>query len=69
MEDLFSPVGKDNCLFFYFLSVISFALFLFVLVSTLFMKNNRMSMVFASLSPLVAYYMYRLMYSMCIRSL
>jgi len=69
MNDLFSPLGKENCLVFYLLSVLMFVIFVVAIVSALFMKNGRVNMMMASLSPLVAYYMYRLLYSMCEKSL
>lgn len=69
MQDLFSPLGKDNCVFLYYVSVISFFLFLFVLGMALYHKDNRMKMLLASLSPLVSYYLYRILYSMCEKTL
>jgi type IV secretory pathway VirB6-like protein len=68
--DLFSVMGKENCLFFYILSIISLVLFAITIVTGIFYTKNKLSVVLlSSLGPLVTYYMYRLFYSMCEQSL
>jgi type IV secretory pathway VirB6-like protein len=68
--DLFSVMGKENCMFFYILSVISLVLFAITIVTGIFYTKNKLSVVLlSSLGPLVTYYMYRLFYSMCEQSL
>lgn len=70
MIDLFSPLGVSNCTFFYLVSVLSFAMFIVILVMGFFKKIKNWSVyLMAALSPLVSYYMYRLFYSMCTASL
>ena len=70
MFDLFSPLGISNCTFFYFVSVLSFAMFIIVLVMGFFKKIKNWSVyLMAALSPLVSYYIYRLFYSMCVGTL
>jgi len=70
MLDLFSPLGVSNCTFFYLVSVLSFAMFVVVLVMGLFKKIKNWSVyLMTALSPLISYYIYRLFYSMCIVSL
>ena len=70
MMDLFSPLGASNCTFFYLVSVLSFILFLVVLVSGMMKKRKHWSVyLMASITPLVTYYIYRLFYSMCVSSL
>ena len=70
MLDLFSPLGASNCTFFYLVSVLSFAMFVIILVMGMFKKiKNWSTYLMAALSPLVSYYMYRIFYSMCNASL
>ena len=70
MLDLFSPLGASNCTFFYLVSLLSFAMFVIILVMGMFKKiKNWSTYLMAALSPLVSYYMYRLFYSMCNASL
>ena len=69
MYDLFSPLGRENCWYFYILAVLSFAIFVVTLAVAVFNKNGKVNMFMLALSPLVTYYAYRLLYSMCIRSL
>ena len=70
MLDLFSPLGASNCTFFYLVSVLSFALFVIILVMGMYKKiKNWSTYLMAALSPLVSYYMYRIFYSMCNASL
>jgi len=67
---LFDQLSKENCLFFYVLSVISLILFVATIVIGLLKKKRKiMATVLVSLTPLVSYYMYRLLYSMCNNSL
>ena len=68
--DLFSVMGKENCMFFYVLSIISIVLFVITILTGIFYTKNKLSVVLlSSLGPLVTYYMYRLLYSMCEQSL
>jgi hypothetical protein len=70
MLDLFSPLGASNCTFFYLVSVLSFAMFVIIVVMGMFKKiKNWSTYLMAALSPLVSYYMYRIFYSMCNASL
>ena len=70
MYDLFSPLGVSNCTFFYLVSVLSFIMFVVILIMGFFKKINNWSIyLLVSLSPLVWYYIYRLLYSMCTASL
>jgi hypothetical protein len=68
--DLFGVVGQENCLIFYFLAVFSFALMIITLFIGIFSsKQPWLRILLAVLSPFVAYYMYRILYSMCVNSL
>lgn len=76
-DQLMQPVGRDHCMLFYYLGVISvvFALFAFVsLLVSLFKSKGKMdvgsvSLVFSILSNLVMYYFARVHYSICLAAL
>lgn len=68
--DLFGVLSKENCLFFYIISMFSFILFVGVILAGIFYSKKKWKTVLlSSLGPLSAYYMYRLFYSMCEKSL
>lgn len=67
--DLFGILGRDNCLIFYFCAVFSFALGIITLFIGIFSNKQWMSLILAVIAPFVAYYMYRILFSMCERSL
>jgi hypothetical protein len=67
---LFTPLHREHCSFFYFLSVISFALFVVTMAIGLFSQNKKWKMLLlASVTPFLGYYVYRLLFSMCNASL
>lgn len=74
-DNLMAPLGKEHCTIYYVLGLASLfiaALLALVGVSYIFDKKNRqMSLVFISnsLGMLFTYYLYRITYSMCVRSL
>ncbi len=68
--DLFGVLSRENCIFFYIMSIISLILFVLTLIAGIFYSKSKLSIVLmSSLGPLVTYYMYRLFYSMCEQSL
>jgi len=72
LDNLFGPIGKDNCVVFQVVSVICFIMFLMILlVGVMNAKRNKsfFALVAAMTSPLAMYYVYRLLYSMCLGSL
>jgi hypothetical protein len=68
MYSLFTPLGRDNCLFFYFLSIISFALFIITLATGIFTRKRPLAVILACAAPFVTYYVYRLLFSMCVNT-
>ena len=73
MKKLFGPLDGQWCLYFYVLAVISFV-FLVMSVGNLVMclfskKKMNMTSVFATVQLLIAYFINRLLYSMCASSL
>jgi len=75
MEYLFGPLDKGYCVYFYYLSIIFFSIFAFSflsVVANLFSKKKSMSFTTIYLvltQPFLMYFINRLYYSMCIRSL
>jgi len=68
--DLFGVVGNENCLIFYFCAVFSFALSVISLFIGIFSNQKEwVALTLAAVTPFVAYYMYRILFSMCVRSL
>ena len=70
----FAPLGKVYCDYFFYLTVINFMLFIYILVSALYVfffdkkKENLFQIVLVALPTFVAYFTNRLLYSMCIGS-
>ena len=70
-ELLFSPLGKDYCLYFYIISVIAFLLLVsnVIMVVSKSLKNKGKGLIFDLITltpiPLVLYFQNRLFYSMC----
>jgi hypothetical protein len=74
-QKLFSPLGKQYCLYFYILSVIGLVFVAVVLVSAVIIgvsKKKGLDFYFAaimgSLGYVIFYFQNRLLYSMCIAS-
>ena len=75
-SSIFSPVKKDYCLYFYYLSVFGFALLIFSLITSIIIGIYKkkggefyLQMILLSLGYLIFYFQNRLLYSMCIKSL
>ena len=72
MEDLFSPLSKKYCIWFYYLSVISYIFFIVGVLGAIIygVKHNKsfgyyLSAGVASISYFVMYFQNRLLFSMC----
>lgn len=77
-KDLFTPLDKKYCNYFYYMSVITYCLFIFMVLLIawtlvfhakkidLYICLNSCSII---ISTFLAYFVNRLMYSMCVRSL
>ena len=70
-DDLMSPFGKEHCMYFYFLGYIALAgaiASIFIGVMSLYKKNYTTLGLSISyfLTLVLAYYVYRLNYSVCI---
>jgi hypothetical protein len=70
--DLFSPLSKDYCLYFYYLSVFGFVLFVFSIIAfglPIIQKKTGYSFFLKSamiaLGYFIFYFQNRLLYSMC----
>lgn len=73
MQNLFGPLSKQYCLYFYFLSIIGMVFLVMILVSTLFIgitKRKGIDFYLAMLSGALAYGIFyfqnRLLHSMCV---
>ena len=70
MNSLFSVLPKENCLFFYLISVFSLVIAIGTLVFGLMSTKSKWKVVvLSSIGPFIMYYFYRLLYSMCEESL
>ena len=76
-SQLFGPLDKKYCMYFYYLSVFGLLLFTFLIISSLYigLTNNKLGgvfgyqMVMVSLAYAIFYFQNRLLYSMCVNSL
>ena len=70
LDTLFSPLSKDYCLYFYYLSVMAFVFLLLALYNGLGLLLKKKATVLQALLGLVApfllYFNNRLLYSMCV---
>jgi hypothetical protein len=76
MDNLFGPLSGEYCYYFYFLSIFTFALFLMVIVGGLYAGLSKgkdlgfyASVLGGSLMYFIVYFVNRLMYSICKKSL
>ena len=77
-KDLFTPLDKKYCNYFYYLSVFSYCFFIFLILTLvwglifhskkidLYIRLNSISVI---MSVFLMYFVNRLMYSMCVKSL
>lgn len=73
---LFTPLPRDYCIWFYFLSVIGFAFLVIVLLSTLYIGITKrkdsgfyLQMLTIAIGYLIFYFQNRLLHSMCVNSI
>ena len=74
VQSLFSPLTKENCNYFYFVSVISFIVFAVNALSFghsfIFKKKTKLlPLNIMLITPFLGYFVNRLLYSMCANSL
>ena len=73
LNSVMSPLDKSNCNYFYLLSLFGFITFLFAIFKFIFKKNkkkfNVIVITYLIFTQLIMYYVNRLLYSMCIKSL
>lgn len=69
--DLFTPLGREYCAYFYWLTVLAFIFLLVALYRGLVVlfkgKFNVMNFVLSLLAPFLLYFNNRLLYSMCVQ--
>ena len=70
IDNLFSPLGKEYCVYFYWLSVIAFIFLLLALYNSLMAllkgKFRVFNFVMSLIGPGLIYFNNRLLYSMCL---
>lgn len=76
MQNLFGPLSKQFCLYFYILSIVGFAFFVIIIISTLFIgitKRKELDFYLAMFSGALVYgfiyFQNRLLHSMCVGSI
>lgn len=73
-NNVFSPLGKDYCNYFFYLSIINFMLLIYILLSALYVfvydkkKDTIFQIVLVALPTFLGYFTNRLLYSMCVGS-
>lgn len=76
-DTLFAPLGEEYCVFFYYLSIISFIFFSIVVISSTYllvtgkedMKSTFGAILMGSFAYLFVYFQNRLLFSMCAAAL
>ncbi len=70
LDHLFSPLSKDFCLYFYYLSVIAFIFLLLAVYNGLGLllkkKTSVLQAVLGLVAPFLLYFNNRLLYTMCV---
>ena len=76
MNNLFGPLGRQYCLYFYYLSMIGFIFLVLAMVTTLYIGITKrkggefyMKMILVSLGYFFFYLQNRILFSMCSSSL
>ena len=72
LDYFFGPIGRDNCVVFQLVSMISFVMVIvLLLIGIMSAKKNKsyLAIIGVITSPLAMYYIYRLLYSMCLGAL
>lgn len=77
MANLFGPLSKDYCMYYYFMAVIMAVIFAMTLVSIIIgaFKAKKLSAryffvaIYALFPVFISYFLSRLMYSICIKAL
>lgn len=72
-DTLFGPLGEEYCLYFYYLSIISFIFFVIVALSSIYllltgkqgMKGMFGNIFMGGFAYLIVYFQNRLLFSMC----
>ena len=73
MDTLFGPLGRDYCLYFYYLSIIGIILLTMLVASTLMVGITKrkgldfyMQMISIAIGYFIFYFQNRLLHSMCV---
>tara|TARA_Y100000389_G_scaffold184460_1_gene202943 strand:- start:569 stop:796 length:228 start_codon:yes stop_codon:yes gene_type:complete len=70
-HDLFGPLGRNYCVYFYYLTVVAFIFFLVAAVHTvgamMTSKADWWSLLMGLVGPFLLYFNNRLLYGMCVQ--
>ena len=70
-RDLFGPLGRNYCVYFYYLTVVSFIFFLVAAVHTvsamMTSKADWWALLMGLVGPFLLYFNNRLLYGMCVQ--
>lgn len=70
-QNIFSPLGREYCAYFYWLTIFAFILFFLALVDTVLRvvkgRARLVNGIVALLAPFLLYFNNRLLYSMCVK--
>lgn len=75
LDSLMAPLGKEHCLVYYVLGLLTLAFAVLALVNGLFKMMNKKSgntglfLILNSLTMFFMYYLYRIVYSICVKAL
>ena len=78
LDKLFGALGKESCMYFYFLSVLSFIMLVFSILSVvIYMIKHRKSMNYSTITHmlivsihlLIAYFVNRVLHTICTKTL
>lgn len=73
-KNMFSPLGREYCDYFYYLTVLNFILLLYIVLSAVYVflfgkrGDTFFNIILVSLPTIVGYFTNRLLYSMCVGS-
>lgn len=75
LSTFFSPLARDYCDYFYYLSILNFIILIYIILAGLYMmlfdkkKDGLFNIVLVALPTFVAYFTNRLLYTMCVGSI
>ena len=75
LDSLMAPLGKEHCTVYYFLGLLTLFFAVFAVLNGIYQmldkksRTNGMFLILNSLTMFFMYYLYRIVYSICIKTL